>query len=240
VVCTTALQTVDEAYIRTMGAEGRHVASGQYVMLEVHDNGCGMDDGTLGRIFEPFFTTKFTGRGLGLAAVSGIVHGHKGAISVYSLPEKGSTFKILFPALSGINSPAPEPPPHLSEGHGKTVLIVDDEESVRGVARNTLQRRGYRTVEAADGREALEVYKRLFKDISIVLLDLTMPFMNGEEVLREFKLITPSVKVLLSSGFNEEEAIRRFTGKGLAGFLQKPYSAAVLAEKIKRILSEDT
>ena len=240
VVCTTALQTVDEAYIRTMGPEGKHIVPGQYVMLEVHDNGCGMDERTLSRIFEPFFTTKFTGRGLGLAAVSGIIHGHKGAINVYSSPGKGSTFKVLFPVWSNANGPAFEPPDHLSEGRDKTVLIVDDEASVRGVARNTLQRRGYRTIEAVDGREALEVYRRFSGDISLVLLDLTMPYMNGEEILHELKIITPSAKVLLSSGFNEVEAVQRFTGKGLAGFLQKPYTAAVLAETIKRILSDET
>jgi DNA-binding NtrC family response regulator len=119
-------------------------------------------------------------------------------------------------------------------------LIVDDEESVRGVARNTLQRSGYRTIEAVDGREAIEVYRRFVGEISLVLLDLTMPYMNGQEALRELQVIAPSVKVLLSSGFNQVEAIRRFTGKGLAGFLQKPYSAAVLAESIKRIISGET
>ncbi len=240
VTCTTAPQLVDEEHIRALGSEGRHVAPGQYVMLEVHDNGCGMDDGTLGRIFEPFFTTKFTGRGLGLAGVSGIVHGHKGAIRVYSLPGKGSTFKVLFPVMPVNHPPAFEPPQHLSEGRNQTVLIVDDEASVRSVARNTLQRRGYRTIEAADGREALEVYKRFFSEVSLVLLDLTMPYMNGEEVLRELKRITPSVKVLLSSGFNEVEAVRRFTGQGLAGFLQKPYASSVLAETVKRVLSDKT
>jgi CheY-like chemotaxis protein len=211
------------------------------VTLEVHDSGCGMDETTLTRIFEPFFTTKFTGRGLGLAAVSGIVHGHKGALKVYSSPGKGTTFKVLFPVLPDANRPAaPGPPLPFSEGREKTVLIVDDEESVRGVARNTLQRRGYRTIEAVDGREAIEVYRRFVGEISLVLLDLTMPYMNGEEVLRELRVIAPSVKVLLSSGFNQVEAIRRFTGKGLAGFLQKPYSAAVLAETIKRIMSDET
>jgi two-component system cell cycle sensor histidine kinase/response regulator CckA len=240
VVCTTAVQSVDEAYIRTVGSEGRYLAPGQYVMLEVHDNGCGMDETTIARIFEPFFTTKFTGRGLGLAAVSGIVHGHKGAIKVYSSPGKGSTFKVLFPVASDTHAPTFEVPLHLSDFSDKTVLIVDDEEAVRSVARNTLQRRGYRTIEAADGREALEVYRRFRSEISLILLDLTMPYMNGEEVLHEIRVISPSVKVLLSSGFNEVEAIRRFTGKGLAGFLQKPYSAAVLAETIKRILRDQS
>lgn len=238
VICTTTAQTVDEAYIRALGPEGRQIVPGHYVLLEVHDSGCGMDEATLPRIFEPFFTTKFTGRGLGLAAVSGIVHGHNGALKVYSSPGKGSTFKVLFPAAQ-TNAPAfIEPVLHLPEGRDRTVLVVDDEESVRSVARNTLQRRGYRTIEAVDGREAIEVYRRFAGDISLVLLDLTMPYMNGEEVLRELKIITPSVKVLLSSGFNEVEAIRRFTGKGLAGFLQKPYTAAALAETIKRIIND--
>jgi PAS domain S-box-containing protein len=165
VVCTTTVQTVDEAYLRTLGSEADYIAPGQYVILEVHDNGSGMDETTLTRIFEPFFTTKFTGRGLGLAAVSGIVHGHKGALKVYSSPGKGSTFKVLFPALLPTDATAaPEPPLSLTDGRDKTVLIVDDEEVVRSVARNTLQRRGYRTIEAADGREAIEVYRRLGSD----------------------------------------------------------------------------
>ena len=241
VVCSTASQRVDEAYMRTLGAEASYLAPGLYVVLEVHDSGCGMDQVTLSRIFEPFFTTKFTGRGLGLAAVSGIVHGHKGAIKVYSSPGKGSTFKVLFPAMPVMGDA------HIVEnadvqaayeGNNKTVLIVDDEESVRSTARNTLQRRGYRTLEARDGREALELFRQFAHEIALVLLDLTMPYMNGEEVLRELKTIRPEVQVLLSSGFNQVEAVRRFTGKGLAGFLQKPYTAAMLAETVKKIVTE--
>ena len=237
VVCTTAAQTMDDAYILGLGSEAQYVVPGQYVMLEVHDNGCGMDEATLQRIFEPFFSTKFTGRGLGLAAVSGIVHGHKGALKVYSSREKGSTFKVFFPAIEQVAGPfqAADQKRNL-EGANQTVLIVDDEEFVRGTARNTLQRRGYRTLEARDGREALEVYRHLSDEIALVLLDLTMPYLNGEEVLRELQMITPKVKVLLSSGFNEVEAARRFTGKGLAGFLQKPYTAAALADAVKKLL----
>jgi PAS domain S-box-containing protein len=241
VVCATAAQLVDDAYLKTLGVEAQHVAPGRYVTLEVHDSGCGMDEATLSRIFEPFFSTKFTGRGLGLAAVSGIVHGHNGALKVYSSPGKGTTFKVLFPAAQRLTTEASQILDGYfgGEGNNQTVLIVDDEESVRSVARNTLQRRGYRTIEARDGREALEVYREFGREVTLVLLDLTMPYMNGEEVLRELKVITPSVKVLLSSGFNQVEAVRRFTGKGLAGFLQKPYTATQLAEMIRNIISDN-
>jgi two-component system cell cycle sensor histidine kinase/response regulator CckA len=237
VVCSTALQAVDEAYMRTMGAEAQYIVPGPYVMLEVHDSGCGMDEATLARIFDPFFTTKFTGRGLGLAAVSGIVHGHQGAIQVYSSSGRGSTFKVLFPAI-GVGPVAEKADaPGTYEGNNRTVLIVDDEESVRSTAQHILQRRGYRTIEARDGREALEVFRQFAEEIELVLLDLTMPYLNGEEVLRELKTMDPEVSVLLSSGFNEVETVRRFTNKGLAGFLQKPYTAAKLAETVKRILA---
>lgn len=237
VVCTTASQSVDEAYIRTLGLQSPQIAPGQYVALEVSDSGCGMDEATISRIFDPFFTTKFTGRGLGLAAVSGIIRAHKGAIKVYSAPGKGSTFKLLFPVVNtGAALPTADAFAHKLQGSG-TVLIVDDEETVRSTAKNTLEHYGYKILLAKDGREAVELYKQFAEEIVLVLLDLTMPYMNGEEVLRELKIVRPAVRVLLSSGFNEVEAVRRFTGKGLAGFLQKPYTSAVLAESVKRAIT---
>lgn len=236
VVCTTGSQLVDDAYLRTLGIEAPEITPGRYVTLEIHDSGSGMDEAVLSRIFDPFFTTKFTGRGLGLAAVLGIVRGHKGALKVYSSPGKGSTFKLLFPALAAAPILTDFEAAHRELAGSGTVLIVDDEEAIRSTARNTLQRYGYRTIEAKDGREAVELFRQIPDEIALVLLDLTMPYMNGEEVLRELKVIKPSVRVLLSSGFNQVEAVRRFTGKGLAGFLQKPYTSNALAKTVKKIL----
>jgi PAS domain S-box-containing protein len=237
VLVSTALQEVDHDYITTMSSAGELLRPGRYVALEVHDTGSGMDEETLSRIFDPFFSTKFAGRGLGLSAVLGIVRAHKGALKVYSQPGQGTTFKVLFPSSTGAVSAVAATPAKDLTGDG-TVLIVDDEEIVRATARHTLQRYGYRSISAQDGAEALEAYKASPGQVALVLLDLTMPVMSGEETLRHLQVIDPKVKVLLTSGYNEVEAVQRFAGKGLAGFIQKPYTAAALAEKVKEVLAE--
>ena len=235
VVVTTSVQDVDEQYAQVIWGR-MELAPGSYVVVEVQDSGSGMDEATVERIFDPFFTTKFAGRGLGLAAVLGIVRGHKGALKVYSAPGKGSTFKVFFPVAERAvrKAPADASPPE-PVGNG-TILVIDDEEIVRKAATLTLERYGYNVLGAANGREAIEIFRRSDRDIVLVLLDLTMPGMNGEEVLRELQAIKPSVRVLLSSGFNEVEAVRHFAGKGLSGFLQKPYSAPSLAAGVKQVL----
>jgi two-component system, cell cycle sensor histidine kinase and response regulator CckA len=236
VLVQTALQEVDQHYISTMSSAGELLRPGFYVALEVHDTGSGMDEETLSRIFDPFFSTKFAGRGLGLSAVLGIVRAHKGALKVYSMPGQGTTFKVLFPASAGVVATAAEPAAKDLRGAG-TVLIVDDEEIVRSTAKHTLLRYGYQSIAAQDGVEALEAYKNRIGKVVLVLLDLTMPVMSGEETLRHLQLMDPEVKVLLTSGYNELEAVQRFAGKGLAGFIQKPYTAAALAEKVKEVLA---
>ncbi|MBI5832757.1 MAG: PAS domain S-box protein [Armatimonadetes bacterium] len=213
---------------------------GIYAYVEVADTGCGMAPDVVERIFDPFFTTKFTGRGLGMSAVLGIVRGHKGAIKVYSEPGRGTTFKVLFPA-----NELPEGAVGLrrgAAGEGRawrgsgTVLIVDDEETVRAVGRRMLERMGFAVLTAAHGREALELFAEAGDDVSCVLLDLTMPHMDGEETFRELRRLRPDVRVMLCSGYNEQDATQRFAGKGLAGFLQKPYSLAALREKMAEML----
>lgn len=207
-----------------------NIAPGLYVYLEIADTGCGMDKETMAKLFDPFFTTKFTGRGLGMAAVLGIVRGHKGAIKVYSEQGKGTTFKILLPA-SG------KPAERFNGDAGKrknwqgsgTVLLVDDEETVRGIGSEMLKELGFSVITANDGRDALETFKQ-HPEISIVILDLTMPHMDGEQCFRELRLVKPEVKVVISSGFSESEVTHKFYGKGLGGFIQKPYKLSTLRD----------
>ena len=213
------------------------VPAGTYISLDVHDTGCGMDEATLSHIFDPFFTTKFAGRGLGLAAVQGIVRGHKGAMRVYSRPGEGTNFKILFPATQQVAAPKKAIIPHMT-ATSELILVVDDEEIIRRTAKSMLERDGFTVVVAENGKEGVELFQVLSEKVAAVLLDMTMPVMNGEEAYSRLKAIKPGVKVILSSGYNEVEAVRRFAGKGLVGFIQKPYSANTLREKISLAFQE--
>jgi PAS domain S-box-containing protein len=238
VVVTTAVTTLDVEYINYHFPTD-NLTIGRYVVLEVHDNGIGMSEETKAKIFDPFFTTKFLGRGLGLAAVLGIVRGHRGALRVYTNPGKGTTFKVLFPADTELKEhllEAPQSPMSL-RGTG-TVLIVDDEPVVATTARAMLENYGYQTLIARDGRECLDVYRANSGEVAVVLLDVTMPVMSGEEALGRLRVINPTVRVIVSSGYNEVESIRRFTSKGISGFVQKPYTGATLAAAIKNAIED--
>lgn len=213
------------------------LSAGQYVFLEIVDTGCGMSPETIAKIFDPFFTTKFTGRGLGMAAVQGIVRGHKGAIKVCSEVGQGTAFKVVFPASDRqANLLSQESVGDPWEGKGK-VLLIDDEEGVLTIGKALLKKLGFIPVTARNGRDGIEVFRQN-PDILCVILDLTMPVMDGEQCFRALKQLRPDVKVIMSSGYSEQEVVEKFTGTGLAGFAQKPYKFGALRETLKTALKE--
>jgi PAS domain S-box-containing protein len=233
ITITTSCADCNTDYLSNI-APSEQLPEGKYVILEVVDTGCGMDQNTMAKIFDPFFTTKFTGRGLGMAAVHGIIRGHKGAISVYSEPGKGSIFKILLPASISKKSTQPVIA-NESAWHGSgTVMLVDDEEDVRNVGCEMLEALGFETVTASDGIDAIEILKRN-QSIKIVILDLTMPRMDGEQTFNALRKLNPGIRVIMSSGYNEQEVTQKFVGKRLAGFIQKPYRMSVLRDVLSSI-----
>jgi two-component system cell cycle sensor histidine kinase/response regulator CckA len=211
---------------------------GQYVFLTVSDSGCGMTEEVKAKLFDPFFTTKFTGRGLGLAAVLGIVRGHGGAIRVYSEEGSGTTIRVMFPVSSKVPELQTTGLLDFDEpiGSGK-VLVVDDEESVRAVVCATLESVGFEVMTADDGRQGLEVFEANRDDLSLVLMDLTMPHMNGVDAFRAIRKLSPEVPVILTSGYSEDELSSRYAGRGFAGFLQKPFRPTDLLKMIKTTLA---
>jgi len=213
------------------------LAPGPWVELQVQDSGCGMDGATLARIFEPFFTTKFTGRGLGLAAALGIVGSHQGGLRVESQLGRGTTFTLLLPPTAEALPRAVGNVPWLQgRASGLTVLVVDDDAGVRAVARRILEHAGFTVLMASDGLEGLALFRARAQAVDLVVLDLVMPGMGGVEVLAELRALRPEVRVLLASGYNEEDAIGQSTGDALTGFIKKPYQATELMRRAVRML----
>jgi two-component system cell cycle sensor histidine kinase/response regulator CckA len=231
-------------YLRTMTAAelagdyiGHGLAPGAYVCLEVTDTGCGMGPAVLARIFDPFFTTKTTGRGLGLSALLGIVRSHHGAVRVSSALGQGTTFTLLFPPAARNASQDTLHQPVTELPAGATVLVIDDEEDIREVVQAVLESRGARVLTAKDGAAGIEQFRRSAGDINVVLLDMTMPGIGGEAVLEEILSIRPSARVLLSSGFGEEQTLSRLRDRRAAGFVPKPYTAQALVDRIGAALN---
>jgi CheY-like chemotaxis protein len=244
ITAVTGVQTCDAATLRRSRVEVAP-AAGDFVFLEVRDDGCGMEGETLERLFEPFFTTRATGRGLGMSAILGIVRSHHGAIFVDSAPGVGTSFRVLFPVCGPALERDPEnEAPTLGasttqpRGLNGTVLIVDDEELMRQLGQHMLQRLGLDAIVVADGVEAVKLFKARSSDIDCVIVDLTMPIMDGLAVLTELQRIRPNIPVVLSSGYDEQESKRRLPEGGTVAFLQKPYTLnqlrAVLAEALSR------
>jgi PAS domain S-box-containing protein len=219
---STGIMHVDKTQLQS-SLHQNDVSSGDFVYLRVSDNGCGMTTDTRKKIFDPFFTTKFTGRGLGMSAVLGIVHGHQGLIQLDSTPDKGSTFNIALPISTSNSVSIDNEPLHEIKPHGSgTVLIIDDEETIREVTSMALSEVGFSIVTAVDGQNGIEVFQQQ-TDLVGIILDMTMPRMNGETCFDALHKIDPNVPVILSSGYSEEDAMAKFQSKGLAGFIQKPY-----------------
>jgi len=224
---------------RLEGCVPRSPAPGSYACLQVVDSGCGIGAEAMTQIFDPFFTTRFAGRGLGLAAVLGIVRRHKGAVQVQSVEGRGSTFTVLLASSvngTGLAAPVPGSAADTPLTGTGVILVVDDEEVVRHAARASLEHYGYTVFEACDGQDGVDLFLRLRERVSVVLLDLTMPNMNGQQACERIRRVRPDVRVLISSGFDECEARRRFRDHNRMAFIQKPYTAAELASKMKSVL----
>ncbi len=210
---------------------------GMYVYVEVKDSGCGMDEDTQLRIFDPFFTTKETGTGLGLAALLGIVRSHGGTLALHSELDKGSKFTVYLP-LFVAEKPQPKRPVldvRVEPDMQGAVLLVDDEDAVRDVARRLLEREGVRVITANNGEQALQIFRQYADEISLVLMDLTMPEMDGEQAFHAIRAINPDANIVLSSGFLDTEAVERLKRHGLAGFVKKPYSRSTLLSEVSRL-----
>ncbi len=211
--------------------------------IEVRDTGCGMDEETQQRVFEPFFSTKFTGRGLGLPAVQGIVRMHGGSVSVVSRPGEGTTMRIVLPPSdTGVPSNTEECEPmdnaRSEMNHNPRVLLVDDEDVVRNVGEILLDKAGYNVTTAADGRCALEFFREHSEEIACVVLDLSMPDMDGEQVFEMMRNVRPDVPILISSGYSGSDIVKRFERCDHWGFLQKPFSSDSLIAEVSRMTGE--
>jgi CheY-like chemotaxis protein len=231
--------SLDELFISSH-LPGQAMNHGPHIIFEVSDTGNGMSPETISKIFDPFFTTKVSGRGLGLSAMLGILRSHHAGINIYSEVGRGSTFRIYFPAQRAAEKPLEPPmPPSRPKLPAGTVLVVDDESTIRATAGAMLESLGFKVLDASDGIEAVDIYKTHGKDIILVLLDLTMPRMDGQAAFYAILEMNPSAKVNLSSGYNQQESLQPFTGAGPAGFLKKPYQYKDLRSALDQVLLEN-
>jgi PAS domain S-box-containing protein len=227
---------LNQEVIRSLTALSGDLSPGPFVFLEVKDTGVGMDAATRARIFDPFFTTKFTGRGLGLSAVQGILRSHKGAVQIESEPGKGSTFRVYIPASTAPARVKENPPVGKTTVGSGTVLVIDDEAIVRQTAKGILVRAGYHVLLAEGGEEALPILSAQRGEIALILLDLSMPGMDGKQVMKLIRKLGIDAPILICSGYSESEVYTEFAGLDIAGVIAKPFAARMLALRVGAVL----
>lgn len=235
--------TLSEAIISAGLSErdflGNTLPPGRYACLAVSDTGCGMDDETRRRIFEPFYTTKFTGRGLGMSAVLGIIKAHGGALQLASTHGRGSAFTVYLPVQSGeaaVEAPQQRAAPEPWRGSGM-ILLVEDEAQVLFVAKEMLEELGFTVIEASNGMEALALYREKAADVTMVLTDMGMPVMDGYALIRELKKLNPKLPIIITSGFGDADLTARIPCEDIAGLVGKPYNFNQLQEVLKSVKS---
>ena len=238
VAIRTQLEEIDATFIAEQ-LPGQNLSPGLYVCLHVTDNGCGMDEPTKEKIFDPFYTTKFVGRGLGLAAVQGIVRSLNGALKVESQPGKGTRFNVFLPATHSGSEEFKRPAPGDVDSAG-CVLVADDEPELRDLMKNILERNGHSVLVAGDGGEVLATFRANQHRVRLVILDLTMPVLSGDEVLPLLKEHQPNIPVILTSGFDEPDTLRRSHRGAIAAYLQKPYTPTELMDTVKTALASQS
>ena len=230
----TAIAQYDRATLQLL-APNMSLPSGDYIRIKISDTGCGMSKKTKSKIFDPFFSSKLTGRGLGLASVTGIIRRHKGVILVSSTLDVGTTFTILLPTVSPpAAKPDDSPRQSAAPGGARKILVVDDEAELRAVFRHILERTGFRVVEAKDGEDALAQFSRSSNSFDCILLDLSMPKRGGGEVFHELRELNEDIPVVVISGYSERDILHRLEGAPIAATLRKPVPAATLVDVISK------
>jgi len=217
-----------------------YMKAGRYAVLSVSDTGIGMDEKTSERVFEPFFTTKGPekGTGLGLSVVYGIVKQHNGFIHLYSEPGKGTAVRIYFPSVDALPDPDGTAPSEAIRGGNETILLAEDDESVRKLTERALTAYGYRVLIARDGAEAVDIFRRHGQEIAMAVLDVVMPKMGGKQVYEEIADASPRLKVLFLSGYSADTVHEHFVLHPGLAFLQKPFDLPSLVRKVREVLDE--